>query len=567
MPSWILLHTHSVIALIIGATQWGMLWFLLKEGTNIPIRRWMIINYMGSTIWYIDQIVRFSLFPGTEGSWVYKLETIFVYSPSLSAVMLANIQICYLFIESSFEKERKLILRWSAPICLFFVGANAWNELTNKSDVFTFQKISFLWGVITNVWILILSIRKYRKIRFHNPDSSFGILWLGFVAFSFLFMSSINAIFGLYSSLGYWTFFVFILLGSLTLIITYISYSPLFVSFQIKITAYSFVVVCIFIAILALVFFPPIDPRNIKLRLPQQEGLKNIFLLLILSILAIISILPVLIRRTLSYPLIKLYSAIQDVNDGNLSVEVPIIFRDEIGYLTQSFNEMTKTLRQNNSQLVEYSQTLMEMYANQQKVQEQTLNHVSQEIHDNVGQMLSLVKIQLNLAAQKNNIQNELIAEAQENIGRAMMDLRDLAKGMSSERIRVLGLVGSVEQEAERIRRTGSCLISIECKGAVIQLEHQKETILFRVIQECLQYTLKQSRATEILLSFNYIDQYLHINIKDNGKGFLVSRENNLIGMGLLNIHHRIKLMNGRIIIQSEPGIGTNLHIEVPLNS
>jgi signal transduction histidine kinase len=59
----------------------------------------------------------------------------------------------------------------------------------------------------------------------------------------------------------------------------------------------------------------------------------------------------------------------------------------------------------------------------------------------------------------------------------------------------------------------------------------------------------------------------LHINIKDNGKGFLVSRENNLIGMGLLNIHHRIQLMNGRIIIQSEPGIGTNLHIEVPLNS
>jgi len=567
MPSWILLHTHSVIALIIGATQLGMLWILLKQGKNIPIRRWIITNYLAAIIWYFDQVVRFSLLPGTEGSLIYKLETIFIYSPSLALVMLANVQAYYLFIESTFEKERKQLLRWYLPIGLLFVGANVWNEMFNKSNVYVFQLISFLWGVITNIWILIVSIRKSIKLYKKSPDATTAMLWLAFVAFCFLWLSLINAYFGLYSSIGYWTFFIFILMGSLAKFFTYISYSSIFVSFQIKITAYSFVVVCIFIAILALVFFPPIDPRNIKLRLPQQEGLKNIFLLLILSILAIISILPVLIRRTLSYPLIKLYSAIQDVNDGNLSVEVPIIFRDEIGYLTQSFNEMTKTLRQNNSQLVEYSQTLMEMYANQQKVQEQTLNHVSQEIHDNVGQMLSLVKIQLNLAAQKNNIQNELIAEAQENIGRAMMDLRDLAKGMSSERIRVLGLVGSVEQEAERIRRTGSCLISIECKGAVIQLEHQKETILFRVIQECLQYTLKQSRATEILLSFNYIDQYLHINIKDNGKGFLVSRENNLIGMGLLNIHHRIKLMNGRIIIQSEPGIGTNLHIEVPLNS
>jgi len=566
MPSWILLHTHSVIALIIGATQWGMLWFLLKEGINIPIRRWMILNYLCSSIWYIDQIFRFSLFPGTEGSWIYKLETIFIYSPSLALLMLANIQTGYLFIESSFEKERKFVLRLSIPVFLFFIGANAWNELTNKSDVLTFQKISFLWGGITNIWLLILSIRKYQKLSFQNPESSIGILWMGFTAFCFLFMSSINAIFGLYSGLGYWTFFIFILLGSLSLIVSYITYSALYVSFQIKITAYSFLVVCIVIAFLSLVFFPPIDPRNINLRLPQQEGLKNIFILLTLSILAIIVILPALISRTLTYPLTKLNLAIQEFNDGNLSGEVPIEFRDEIGYLTKSFNEMTQTLRHKKEQLVEYSQTLMEMYTNQQKVQEQTLNHVSQEIHDNVGQMLSLVKIQLNLAAQKMNTQNDLITEARENIGRAIMDLRDLAKGMSSERIKVLGLVESVEQEADRIRRSGVCDVLITKTGDGLQMDHQKETILFRVIQECLQNIIKHAKASRIDITFSYNLSNLLIEVRDDGKGFIITRETNVSGMGLLNMQNRIQLLKGDVSVQSEPGVGTQIRIEVPFD-
>lgn len=566
MPSWILLHTHSVMALIIGSTQWGMLWFLLKSKNNIPVRKWITLNYLASTIWYIDQMIRFSLYPGTEGSIFYKLETVLIYSPALGLLMLANLHTYYLFIENTFERARERLLRSTLLILSIFVAANAWNEFFNHSDVKTFQIISFLWGMITNIWTLIIAVRKYRIFKNTNQDAANAMFGLALVAFCFMFLSLVNAKAGLYSSFGYWTFFIFLITGSLILIVTYFTYSSIFVSFQLKIAGYSFVAVSIFIGVATLVFFPPLEPTDITNRINQQKGLQDIFILLLIIIASIILILPVLLKRTLTLPLQKLYEAVEEVNQGNYLVAVPVIYSDEIGLLTENFNQMTRTLRQTNEQLIEYTQTLSELYANQQKIQEQTLNHISQEIHDNVGQMLSLVRVQLNLAAQKENKENKIISDAQENIGRAMRDLRDLAKGMSSERIKLLGLYASVEQEVERIRRTGICIVQINCGGNLRAMDHQREIILFRVLQECLQNVLKHSEAKQLDILFLYTDNSLSIQIKDDGKGFMMKPSNASHGLGLMNIRNRIQLMGGQIELETAPGAGTTIRIEVPLD-
>ncbi|MBI1692472.1 MAG: hypothetical protein FYV88_1950 [Bacteroidetes bacterium] len=321
-----------------------------------------------------------------------------------------------------------------------------------------------------------------------------------------------------------------------------------------------------FIIIFSLFFLPPLSPTNIAGRLQQQEGLQKVFLIIIVSVIVTILIFPSLLKRTLTRPLKQLLEAVQSVNAGNLNIELPVLYQDEIGSLTSQFNTMTNSLQQKSNKLIEYSQTLSELYNNQQKIQEQTLNHVSQEIHDNVGQMLSLVRIQLNLAAQQENKENKIISDAQENIGRAMRDLRDLAKGMSSDRIKLLGLYASLEQEVERIRRTGICEVQMNCEGDKRSIDHQREIILFRVLQECLQNVLKHSEAKNLDISFIYSGNLLSIQIKDDGKGFLVQPANGSYGLGLMNIRNRIQLMNGRIIIQSEPGTGTNLYIEVPLH-
>jgi len=565
MSSWFLLHTHSLMAFIMVATQLGMLLFLLNSSDQIPVRRWMVINYFASTVWYLDQIFRFSLFPGSAVGLLYKLETIFVYTPALASMLLANFQIYYLFIESRFEKERKWMEKLVIPLTILLVIAIAWNELKNESNLLVFQAISFIWGMLTNIGTLIIAVRKAWAFKGYRNDGWNAHLLFAGVSCSFIFLSVVNLIFGLYSPIGYWTFFIFIWVGNLMLIITYLSYSSVFVSFQIKITGYSYVVVVTLITVVTLVFYPPLMPMDINNRMLQQSGLMKMFLILSFSILFIIIVLPSLLRRTLTLPLKSLLDAVDKVNAGNLNIVVPELYNDEIGSLTREFNKMTDTLYQTNSRLVEYTQTLTELYANQQTVQEQTLNHVSQEIHDNVGQLLSLVKLQLNLAAEKVGEENLLLSDARDNIGRAMMDLRDMAKGMSSDRIRLLGLYASVDQEAQRIQRTGVCAVSVTCQGQAQPMDRQKETILFRVIQECLQNIIKHAKATQVEISFAYAASAVKIEVRDNGKGFLISRGSSLSGLGMMNMHHRIELMSGKVTVESEPGFGTKIMIELPL--
>ncbi|MFN4976133.1 MAG: ATP-binding protein [Bacteroidota bacterium] len=542
-----------------------MTWFLFKSRARIPIRKWLILNYIASSIWYLDQMVRFSLYPGTEGSWVYKIETVFLYGPVLVAQMLANLQIYYQFIEAKFDMERKLVMKLMVPFSIFLVALIGWNEFYNNSDIYVFQVVSFLWGIVSNVATFLIAIRKAFIFRGSNTNAYRAHLIIAGVSTSFFTLSIICVIFGLYSVVGYWTYFIFVWLGEICLIITYLYFSEVFVSFQVKITGYSFVSVVLFLTICALIFFPPTLPDEIEKRFAQQEGLKKIFVLFLVATSLIIFLLPSLLRATLTNPLKQVLRAIRKVNSDNLNVQLPVKYQDEIGLLTTNFNTMTATLRQAKIRLEEYTRVLGELYNNQQKVQEQTLNHVSQEIHDNVGQLLSLVRMQLNQVAEKGGAENKLIIDAQDNIGRAMRDLRDMARGMSSDRIKLLGLFGSVEQEAQRIQRTGACEVNTHCEGSIQSLDHQREIILFRVIQESLQNVFKHAKASRIDISFHYQPHLLKIQVIDNGEGFVPEKKQKGSGLGLMNMQHRVQLAGGELSLETKEGEGTKVSILIPL--
>ena len=201
------------------------------------------------------------------------------------------------------------------------------------------------------------------------------------------------------------------------------------------------------------------------------------------------------------------------------------------------------------------------------EIQQTTLNNISQEIHDNVGQLLSLTKMQLNLIEQKLGEEFSLIKEAKSNISHAMTDLRDLAKGMSSDRIRLLGLYDSVVQEAARISKTGNLQVQVSATGNKWEPEHQKQLVLFRVIQECFQNVIKHAKATNVKVCFNYMPHQFEISISDNGKGFNYQPGiNSADGMGLMNIFSRVQLVGGEVNLQSNEGKGCSVFICVPCN-
>ena len=136
MDQLILLHTHSIMAFILATTQFGMLIYLLKLENATKIRKWMIINYLASVIWQVDQTIRFSLHPSVQGSLVYKLETVLIYSPALALLVLSYFQILYLFLYQPYERERRIMVRIVVPVAIGLVGFNAWNEFANNSNLF-----------------------------------------------------------------------------------------------------------------------------------------------------------------------------------------------------------------------------------------------------------------------------------------------------------------------------------------------------------------------------------------------------------------------------------------------
>ena len=99
------------------------------------------------------------------------------------------------------------------------------------------------------------------------------------------------------------------------------------------------------------------------------------------------------------------------------------------------------------------------------EIQEQTFDMISQEIHDNVGQILSLAKVQLGIMEQKQSVDNELLGSVKESISLAMTELRDIAKSLSSERIQPMSLQESIVQEIKRINRSGFIKISLDIQG------------------------------------------------------------------------------------------------------
>jgi signal transduction histidine kinase len=200
------------------------------------------------------------------------------------------------------------------------------------------------------------------------------------------------------------------------------------------------------------------------------------------------------------------------------------------------------------------------------EIQQLTLNNISQEIHDNVGQLLSLAKMQLNLIAESPEKNMQLIDEIKDNISKAMSDLRDLAKGMSSDRIKLLGLYDSVVHEAERINKAGALQVAVTCTGVKKEPDHQKQLVIFRVIQECFQNIIKHARAAHVAVSFSYQLDSFDISIEDDGRGFDYNPDNPTTGgLGLMNIFNRVNLVGGSAKVNSAPGKGTRIFLHIPI--
>lgn len=214
---------------------------------------------------------------------------------------------------------------------------------------------------------------------------------------------------------------------------------------------------------------------------------------------------------------------------------------------------------------------LEEELLNQQKAitqatistQEKERTEISKELHDNVNQVLTTTKLYLDLAIANPELKDELIAKSSKNIINAITEIRKLSQSLMIPSLEDLGLMDSIEDLVESINATKkihAVFVHEKIDESVLN-ENQKLT-LFRITQEALNNIVRHANATRTTIELTNNKNRVQLTIKDNGKGF--DSFSSKKGAGLNNIRNRVYLLSGQLTINTRPGKGCTLVVELP---
>ncbi len=187
------------------------------------------------------------------------------------------------------------------------------------------------------------------------------------------------------------------------------------------------------------------------------------------------------------------------------------------------------------------------------EIREETLRNISWELHDNIGQLLTLAKIQVSIAQDN----PDKLQEVTDTITKSLTELRSLSKLINPDAIKSLNLTEAITLEIERFNRLQFIKAKITSNEEVQELDDKVEIIIFRILQEFFTNTIKHSKASILDVNVHYDQDKLVIHAKDDGVGFNMKISNTQQGIGLCNIQNRGKLIDADVILDSEEGKGT----------
>lgn len=226
--------------------------------------------------------------------------------------------------------------------------------------------------------------------------------------------------------------------------------------------------------------------------------------------------------------------------------------------------------KQAEEKLKRTSKLLRELATHLQSVREEERTMIAQEIHDELGQVLTALKIQISLLANKlNDDQKPLkqkINSLSDMIDASVESVQKISSKLRPGILDELGLIAAIEWQAEDFEKLTNIKCSLSLPKAEIVLEKNKSTAIFRIFQEALTNIARHSQATKTAISLFNHQSNIYLEILDNGKGITQEQIKDFKSLGIHGMEERAMVFGGQVYIEGIAGKGTTVKVEIPID-
>jgi signal transduction histidine kinase len=263
---------------------------------------------------------------------------------------------------------------------------------------------------------------------------------------------------------------------------------------------------------------------------------------------------------------------------GEMSARTGLKYGDgELGQLAKNFDEMAIALEQRQAErelaemeLKRSQELFRNLSTHLQVVREEERTRIARKIHDDMGQALTALKIDLTWLNKKLTDAQPLIREKLQSmvtlINETIETVHNLSEDLRPGILDDFGLSAAIEWQAEEFqKRTGiECRINLASDES--NLSKEKSTNLFRIVQESLTNVIRHANATKVEINLSEKDGILLLEVADNGKGITKAAVTNPKSFGLIGIKERVHSLGGEVDISGTPNAGTRLKVKMPIS-
>lgn len=299
-------------------------------------------------------------------------------------------------------------------------------------------------------------------------------------------------------------------------------------------------------------------------RAVSQVTLQSILFTVLVMLFGIV--VAMFLTRILARPILELVEATRMISRGDYSRRVHPWAKDELGALAQAFNQMSEDLVQIQDLRQEREGLQRQLLEKVISTQEEERRRIARELHDSTSQSLTSLMVGLRmLESNCSNPDQQQVSDLRNIAAHTLDEVHSLAMQLRPRALDDLGLTAALERLIYEWQVRYKVPIDLAITLGDTRLLEGVETALYRIIQETLTNVVRHAQAHSVSILVERRSGNVIAVIEDDGQGFEVSNSPGELHLGLLGMRERAELLGGHLTIESNPGQGTSLFVEIPL--